>query len=155
MAPNAPSLLRVGVPPSPTRVRSSVQDDVNGLFLVLGGVSLLVGAIGIANVTLVSVMERTGEIGLRGALGASRRHIAAQFLAESATLGAVAGVFGASVGVIVVVSISALRQWTPVLEPWLPIAAPILGAAIGLAAGTYPAWKAANLEPIAALRSGN
>ncbi len=153
LSPNNPDLLRVSVPPSPTRVRSGVQDDVNALFLVLGGVSLLAGAIGIANVTLVSVLERTGEIGLRRALGASRRHIAAQFLAESAALGALAGVVGASVGVLIIVMVSASREWTPVISPWLPLAAPILGALIGLIAGFYPAWKAANLEPIAALRT--
>ncbi len=155
LAPNNPESLRSRVPPSPTRTRSGVQDDVNSLFLILGAVSLLVGAIGIANVTLVSVLERTGEIGLRRALGASRRHIATQFLAESAALGALAGVFGASLGVIIVVVVSATREWTPVLEPWLPMVAPILGAVIGLVAGVYPAWKAANLEPIAALRSGS
>ncbi len=152
LAPNTPERLRVTTPPSPTRVRSSVESDVNSLFLVLGGVSLLVGAIGIANVTLVSVLERTGEIGLRRALGARRSHIAVQFLSESVALGAFAGLIGASVGILTVVAVSASREWTPVLDPWLPFAAPVLGAVIGLLAGTYPAWKAANTEPITALR---
>lgn len=152
LAPNTPDLLRVAVPPSPKRVRSDVESDVNSLFLILGGVSLLVGAIGIANVTLVSVLERTGEIGLRRALGATRFHIAVQFVAESVALGALAGVLGASVGVLAVVLVSATREWSPVLDPWLPFAAPVLGAVIGLIAGTYPAWKAAGIEPIAALR---
>lgn len=152
LAPGRDDQLTARVPAAPTRVRSDVQDDVNALFLILGGVSLLVGAIGIANVTLVSVLERTGEIGLRRALGATRRHIATQFLAESAALGALAGLFGTSIGVLSIVAISAAREWTPVLDSWLPFAAPLLGAAIGLLAGTYPAWKASRLEPIQALR---
>jgi ABC-type antimicrobial peptide transport system permease subunit len=152
LAPNSPEQLRVAVPPSPARVRSDVESDVNSLFLILGGVSLLVGAIGIANVTLVSVLERTGEIGLRRALGATRRHIAVQFLTESVALGALAGLLGTSLGVLTVVAISASREWSPVLDPWLPLVAPVLGAVIGLLAGTYPAWKAASTEPIAALR---
>jgi len=150
--PNAPDQLDANVPPSPTRARSNVEGDVNSLFLILGAISLIVGAIGIANVTLVSVLERTGEIGLRRALGATRRHIAAQFLTESAALGTVAGVLGTSLGILTVVAVSASREWTPVLNPLLPLAAPFLGSLIGLVAGTYPAWKAANLEPIAALR---
>jgi ABC-type antimicrobial peptide transport system permease subunit len=154
LAPNQPDQLRVSLPPSPAGVRSSVENDVNALFLILGGVSLLVGAIGIANVTLVSVMERTGEIGLRRALGASRRHIATQFLFESAALGALAGLLGTSLGILTVVAVSVTRDWSPVLDSWLPLAAPILGAVIGLLAGTYPAWKASATEPIAALRSG-
>ncbi len=154
LSPNDPSLVRVSLPPSPRRVRSSVQSDVNALFLVLGGVSLLVGAIGIANVTLVSVLERTGEIGLRRALGATRMHVARQFLFESAALGALAGLLGTSLGILTVVAVSANRSWTPILDAWLPFAAPVLGAAIGLLAGTYPAWKASATEPIAALRSG-
>ncbi|MEM7338970.1 MAG: ABC transporter permease [Actinomycetota bacterium] len=152
LAPDNPDSLRARVPPSPSRVRSDVQSDVNSLFLILGGVSLLVGAIGIANVTLVSVLERTGEIGLRRALGATRIHIALQFLSESVALGALAGLLGTSVGVLTVVVVSATREWTPVLDVWLPFAAPVLGAVIGLVAGTYPAWKAASTEPIAALR---
>ena len=153
LAPNNPDLLSVSVPPAPGAVRRSVEGDVNALFLVLGGISLLVGAIGIANVTLVSVLERTGEIGLRRALGATQRHVATQFVFESAVLGALAGLIGASLGVLVVVGVSASRQWTPILDEWIPLVAPVAGAAVGLVAGLYPAWKAASIEPIAALRS--
>ena len=146
--------LRIRVQSGSAQVRDKVESDVNALFLILGGVSLLVGAIGIANVTLVSVMERRGEIGLRRAVGATRRHIAGQFLAESSALGLIGGIIGTSAGVLTIVAVSAVRDWSPVLQPWLPFAAPVLGALIGLLAGTYPAWKAASTEPIAALRSG-
>ncbi len=155
LSPGEPDKLRVAVPTSPKRLKEDVASDVNALFLVLGGISLLVGAIGIANVTLVSVLERTGEIGLRRALGATRRHVAAQFLGESVALGILAGILGASLGVITIVVVSATRQWSPVLETWLPFAAPAVGALTGLLAGTYPAWKAASIEPIAALRSSS
>lgn len=154
LAPNNPQLLQVSVPPSAAGVRRSVETDVNALFLVLGGISLLVGAIGIANVTLVSVLERTGEIGLRRALGATRRHIATQFMFESAVLGALAGLIGASLGVLVIVGVSANRQWSPILDEWIPLAAPLAGAVVGLIAGLYPALKAASIEPITALRAG-
>lgn len=152
--PGDEELLRVRVAGSSRAVRDKVEGDVNALFLILGGVSLLVGAIGIANVTLVSVMERRGEIGLRRAVGATRKHIAAQFLTESSALGGIAGIIGTSAGVLTVVAVSAARDWTPVLQGWLPFAAPVLGAVIGLLAGTYPAWKAASTEPITALRGG-
>ena len=131
-----------------------MENDLNALFLLLGGVSLLVGALGIANVTLVSVLERVGEIGLRRALGARRRHIAAQFLVESAAMGLLGGIVGASLGTLLVVAVSASRDWTPVLDAWVPLAAPAAGALIGLVSGAYPSLRAAAMEPVEALRAG-
>jgi macrolide transport system ATP-binding/permease protein len=98
-------------------------------------------------------MERTGEIGLRRAIGATRAHIAAQFLFESASMGVIGGVLGASLGVIIVVAVSAYNFWTPVLQPAAPFLAPLIGAAIGFLSGAYPAMRAAMLEPVEAFRS--
>ena len=118
LRPDHPLGLQVvASPEQPQRVREGIHSDLDLLFLMLGGVSLLVGAIGIANVTLVSVIERVGEIGLRRALGASRRHIAIQFLLESATMGVVGGVLGASAGMLVVVGVATYQSWAPVVGP--------------------------------------
>jgi macrolide transport system ATP-binding/permease protein len=153
LRPDNPNGLRVASPPEQQRIRNAIQGDLYLLFLMLGGISLLVGAIGIANVTLVSVIERTGEIGLRRAIGATRFHIALQFLLESSALGLVGGIIGASVGTLIIVGVSAYQSWTPVLDPAAPLAAPVIGALIGLLAGAYPALRAARLEPVEALRS--
>lgn len=152
--PTDPGALRVAAPPDPEKLKGGVQNDLQALFLLLGAVSLLVGALGIANVTLVSVLERVGEIGLRRALGAARRHIAAQFLIESTVMGLLGGIIGTSLGILVVVGVAASRTWTPVLYPWIPFVAPLIGGLIGLLSGTYPSLRAAAMEPVEALRAG-
>jgi macrolide transport system ATP-binding/permease protein len=154
LRPDRPDGLKVAAPAEQRRVRDRVERDLSLLFVMLGGVSLLVGAIGIANVTLVSVMERTGEIGLRRALGATRRHIGLQFLLESSVIGFAGGVAGASLGVLIVVGVSAAQTWTPVLDPVTPFVIPLVGAVTGLLAGSYPALRAARMEPVEALQSG-
>jgi macrolide transport system ATP-binding/permease protein len=153
LRPDNPSVLKVVYPPEPQRVRDAVQSDLNVLFLMLGGLSLIVGAIGIGNITLVSVMERIGEIGLRRSIGATRGHVAAQFLVESTSLGVIGGILGASLGILIVVAVSAYQVWTPVLDPAAPFLAPLIGGAIGLLSGTYPALRAAHLEPVEAFRN--
>jgi macrolide transport system ATP-binding/permease protein len=153
LRPDDPRILKVEVPQQMTRVRDEVQSDLSVMFLLLGGLSLVVGALGIANITLVGVMERTSEIGLRRAIGATQGHIIAQFLLESASMGIVGGIVGASAGVLLVAAVSAYQVWTPVLDPWAPLLAPFLGGGIGLLSGSYPASRAAHLEPVAAFRN--
>ena len=153
LRPDDPRALKVEVPQEPKRVRDEVQTDLNVMFFMLGGLSLVVSAIGIANITLVGVMERTPEIGLRRAIGATKAHIAKQFLIESTSTGVIGGVIGASLGVLIVVAVSAYQGWTPVLDPAAPLLAPLVGGVIGLLSGTYPAWRAANMEPVEALRA--
>ena len=131
----------------------NVESDVTGLLYGLAGLALLVGMIGIANTTLVAVLERRSEIGVRRALGARRSHIAGQFLTESAVLGTVGGLLGASLGVIAVVAVSAIREWTTTLDPRYVAAAPLIGAVTGLLAGVHPAVRASRITPAAALRS--
>ncbi len=154
LSPVDPDRVRASRPAGAASARRRAAADINALFVLLSVLSLVVGALGIANVTMVSVFERTGEIGLRRALGASRRSIAGQFLLESTLLGTIGGMIGASAGVVIVVSTAAVRSWTPVLDLRLAVLAPVLGALIGLASGAYPAGRASSIEPAEALRSG-
>ncbi|WP_078906940.1 ABC transporter permease [Streptomyces sp. NRRL S-378] len=152
LRPDHPEYFKALPPPDPKTLRSGVGGDLSSLFLLLAAVCLVIGAVGIANTTLVAVMERTGEIGLRRALGARGRHITLQFLSESTALGLIGGLIGTSIGTAVVVLVSAARQWTPVLDPITLAAAPVLGLTTGLLAGIYPAWRASRIPPAEALR---
>jgi putative ABC transport system permease protein len=152
VAPADPTSIDGLAPPTDTTLRSRVQADVSSLLLLLGVVTLLAGGVGIANIMLLSVMERVGEIGLRRCLGATRGHLTFQFLVESATIGLLGGIVGASAGIATSMAVAVARHWTPVLEPRL-LAAPLLGLVIGVMAGAFPAWRAGSLEPAEALRS--
>lgn len=99
--------------PDPRTLRAGVGTDLSALFLVLAGVCLVIGAVGIANTTLVAVVERIPEIGLRRSLGACPRHIAGQVLTESALLGVLGGLIGASAGLLAVVGTAPARGWGP------------------------------------------
>jgi putative ABC transport system permease protein len=151
--PTDPSRLVVVSPPNPQKLQGEVSGDLAGLFLILALISLLIGAVGIANTTLVAVLERTEEIGLRRAVGARPRHIAAQFLAESTALGTLGGLIGTCIGVGIVVIFAAAKNWTAVMNPAYTLPAPLIGSVVGLLAGAYPALRAARTSPMAALRS--
>lgn len=119
---------------------------------LVAGISLLVGGIGIMNIMLVSVTERTREIGLRKALGAKERDILTQFLLEAIVISLIGGLIGIAFGSGSALLIANLLKWPPLLSGWAIVLAASFSVAVGLFFGYYPAWKAAKLEPMAALR---
>ena len=122
------------------------------MILGIAVVSLVVGGIGIMNIMLVSVTERTKEIGLRKAVGAQRSDILAQFLVESTTLALVGGLIGIGVGILGAEVVPSIWGWRTVVSLMYAGAAFVVSALVGVFFGAYPAWKAARLHPIDALR---
>jgi len=151
--PQNPDGVQVSRPSDALEARAAAKGQFTTLLLGLGAVALLVGAIGIANIMVISVLERRGEIGLRRALGATRRHISAQFLTESALLAVLGGVAGLLLGAAATWAYASARGQPFVVPLYALIAAPAAGLAIGMIAGLYPAAKAARLSPTEALRT--
>ncbi|MFN8644206.1 MAG: FtsX-like permease family protein, partial [Candidatus Binatia bacterium] len=132
-----------------SRLASQVM---NNLLLAVASISLLVGGIGIMNILLVSVTERTREIGIRMAVGAKARHILLQFLVEAVALAAVGGVLGVALGVAAAALIGSLAGWPVLLAADAIAGALLFAGAVGVFFGFYPARKASRLDPIVALR---
>jgi putative ABC transport system permease protein len=151
--PAAPQNAAVANPADALTARADASAAFQSLFLSLGAVALLVAGIGIANVMVIAVLERRGEIGLRRALGAERSHIAVQFVAEAALLALVGGGLGAGLGAVATITYASARHWSPLVSlPALGLA--IIGATgVGALAGLYPALRASRLSPSDALRA--
>ena len=151
--PYQPGLVTAEVPPNPSTLRSQVQASLSTLLRVLSFAGLGIGFLVIAAVTIMSVAQRRSEIGLRRAVGYGRLEIARLIVLEAAGVGMLGGILGASIGVLATAAIASNDHWTPVMNTTLVLAAPFLGIAVGVLAGSYPAIRAARITPMAALRS--
>ena len=151
--PANPTTVNVSQPSDVLKAQVAAKGAYNGLFLGLGAVALLVGGVGIANVMVISVLERRSEIGLRRSLGASRRHVAEQFLTEALLLSTMGGIAGTVVGVAATAIYAKTQNWSVDVPPLALYGG--IGAAlvIGAVAGLYPSTRAARLSPTEALRT--
>jgi putative ABC transport system permease protein len=151
--PQYPENTEVSRPSSALQARAEAQGALTSLFLALGAVALLVGGVGIANVMVISVLERRGEIGLRRALGATRGQIGLQFLGESLLLSLLGGAAGIGLGAAATAGYASTQGWI-VVVPGLAVAGGVgIALLLGALAGLYPALRASRLAPVAALRT--
>ena len=151
--PRNPEEVEVSRPSDALEAKAAAEGAFTSLLLGLGAVALLVGGVGIANVMVISVIERRSEIGLRRALGAARRHIAAQFLTESLLLSAMGGAAGAILGALVTAIYATSEGARTVVPPEAFVAGIVAALLIGAIAGLYPSMRAARLSPTEALRT--
>ena len=151
--PEAPNEVDVSQPSTALVAQADAQAALNGLFLGLGAVALLVGAVGVANIMVISVLERRSEIGLRRALGATRGHIRTQFLSEAILLSLLGGAVGIALGVISTAIYASTEHWGVVIPPLAWGGGIGASVVIGAVAGLWPALRAARMSPTEALWS--
>ena len=152
--PEAPEEVEVTRPSDALEARDAADAALTALFLGLGAVALLVGGVGIANVMVISVLERRSEIGLRRAIGATRRHVAVQFVGEALVLSLIGGVGGVLLGYAATSVWARTRGWSVLVPPEAMLGGVVAAVVIGMLAGLYPAARAARLSPTEALRTG-
>ena len=151
--PEYPNQAAVSQPSSALTAQYRAQSAFNSLFLGLGVVALIVGAVGVANTMIISVLERRSEIGLRRALGATREQIRVQFLAESVLISLAGGAVGIVVGVLATIIYATAKNWNVVIPPLAWAGGTASAVIIGAIAGLLPALRAARLSPTEALRT--
>jgi putative ABC transport system permease protein len=151
--PDRPETIEAISPPDPRHLRDQVDKDLRSLLVTLSVASLLIGALGIATATSSSVLQRSAEIGLRRALGATRRQVGAQILTETMLTSAAATVIGIGLGIAVIAGVAWAQGWVPVLDPRSVLTGALAGLAAGVFAGMIPGLRAARIEPRAALSS--
>lgn len=152
VTPHNPDTWTAYAPEDESTLRRTVDDQLQALSLGLGAAVLVLGVVSIGNATLTSVMQRIHEIGLRRALGARPRHIAAHILLDAAVIGTIGGIIGATLGLTATLAVTAAQGWVPVIDPRIPVATIAGGILAGVAAGVYPARVGSRLQPTEALR---
>src|SRR5215472_12428005 len=149
--PENPAQVTVSQPSAALTAQADAKTALNGLFLGLGAVALLVGAVGVANIMVISVLERRSEIGLRRALGATKAHILTQFLSEAILLALAGGAAGVAAGALATDLYATTKHWATVIPPQAWAGGLSAALLIGAAAGLLPALRAARLSPTQAL----
>ena len=144
--------FKIAIPEELLRQSQKTQQIFNIVMGCIAGISLLVGGIGIMNIMLASVLERTREIGIRRALGARRHDILSQFLVESLLVSLLGGLIGVILGYAIPEVITLYAGWRTIVQPWTIVLAFGVSATVGIGFGIYPARQAALLNPIDALR---
>jgi putative ABC transport system permease protein len=151
--PEAPNEVDVSQPSAALTARAAAQSALNSLFLGLGAVSLLVGAVGVGNIMLIGVLERRSEIGLRRALGATKANIRGQFLSEAILLSLLGGAAGVTAGALATATYAQTKHWTLVIPTTAWAGGLAAALVIGALAGLLPALRAARMSPTEALRT--
>lgn len=151
--PASPDSVRVDAPPDPTTLRENIESNLQTMLLTLTGVALLAAVLSMTNAMTAAVFQRIGEFGLRRAIGARRVHVTGLVMSESAAIGVMGGIVGVYAAVLVILGVTLVRQWQPVLDPILIPLGIVGGTLVGFLGGLVATQRASRIEPSDALRA--